>query len=407
MLNKSPKHSITCLEFIAIVVMNLLLFQPILEIILPSFSYFDELFAMVSLVYLIAVTLAGRASFGWRIKQMTVLLLLIVAVGLVCNVNLNIQQNWFYVFVDVLECSKFFVVYFALRTAISDSSHFVRYMAVESKFLLILMTTCLVVNQISDIGMTYETRYGLKSFQFVFIHPTHMVTLSLCSFAFVYSEGSRNWRMYGGLALLLMAMSLRSRWIALALVIFLLMLFVKRGANKAPYLTIAAGFVGALLVGRSQFGVYYGDLSESARNQLTSAAIDIMQQLMPLGSGFGTFGSGVTKTAYSSLYYQYGLNTVYGLAPQNPCYLTDTFWPVIIAQFGLVGLLAWLLLLSVFIVDFYNYGKERGALLLSLIFIAMLLISTTSSGSIFSMQLISLVVAYVAAINAQGIRRES
>lgn len=276
----------------------------------------------------------------------------------------------------------------------------------ESKVLLVLMLACLVINQFVDIGMTYEMRYGLKAFQFVFIHPTHMVTLSLACMAFIYSDASNGWKKYIGIALVLMAMSLRSRWVALALVIVLIIIFVKKGSTRAPFVVIGVGSVSAFLVGQAQMSVYYGSASESARGHLMTTALSVFQNFFPLGAGFASFGSGVTKTIYSPLYYQYGLQNVYGLAPNNPSYLTDTFWPVVLAQFGFLGLIIWLLLLIMLVVDFYRLGIASGMLVLSLTMIAAILISTTASGSIFSMQMITLLVAFMTAMKA-NIDREA
>ena len=74
------------------------------------------------------------------------------------------------------------------------------------------------------------------------------------------------------------------------------------------------------------------------------------------------------------------------------------------AQFGFIGLLAWSVFLALLILDFYRFGKEHASILLSLTFIAMLLISTTSSGSIFSVQLITLVIAFIASIGSNELK---
>ena len=385
---------------------NLLLFQPIIEIILPPFSYYDEILAVSSLLSLFFSMAMRKSRFTREMKIALCLLFAIVVIGLFGNFLSGIVSDTFFILVDILACSKFFIIYFALKSILGNTSYFVSYMARESKVLLVLMLACLVINQFVDIGMTYEMRYGLKAFQFVFIHPTHMVTLSLACMAFIYSDASNGWKKYIGIALVLMAMSLRSRWVALALVIVLIIIFVKKGSTRAPFVVIGVGSVSALLVGQAQMSVYYGSASESARGHLMTTALSVFQNFFPLGAGFASFGSGVTKTIYSPLYYQYGLQNVYGLAPNNPSYLTDTFWPVVLAQFGFLGLIIWLLLLIMLVVDFYRLGIASGMLVLSLTMIAAILISTTASGSIFSMQMITLLVAFMTAMKA-NIDREA
>lgn len=409
MLGRIPnkfKHDMTCIELLALIAFNLLLFQPIIEIILPPFSYYDEILAVSSLLSLFFSMAMRKSRFTREMKIALCLLFAIVVIGLFGNFLSGIVSDTFFILVDILACSKFFIIYFALKSILGNTSYFVSYMARESKVLLVLMLACLVINQFVDIGMTYEMRYGLKAFQFVFIHPTHMVTLSLACMAFIYSDASNGWKKYIGIALVLMAMSLRSRWVALALVIVLIIIFVKKGSTRAPFVVIGVGSVSAFLVGQAQMSVYYGSASESARGHLMTTALSVFQNFFPLGAGFASFGSGVTKTIYSPLYYQYGLQNVYGLAPNNPSYLTDTFWPVVLAQFGFLGLIIWLLLLIMLVVDFYRLGIASGMLVLSLTMIAAILISTTASGSIFSMQMITLLVAFMTAMKA-NIDREA
>lgn len=409
MLSRIPnkfKHDMTCIELLSLIAFNLLLFQPIIEIILPPFSYYDEILAVSSLLSLFFSMAMRKSRFTREMKIALCLLFAIVVIGLFGNFLSGIVSDTFFILVDILACSKFFIIYFALKSILGNTSYFVSYMARESKVLLVLMLACLVINQFVDIGMTYEMRYGLKAFQFVFIHPTHMVTLSLACMAFIYSDASNGWKKYIGIALVLMAMSLRSRWVALALVIVLIIIFVKKGSTRAPFVVIGVGSVSAFLVGQAQMSVYYGSASESARGHLMTTALSVFQNFFPLGAGFASFGSGVTKTIYSPLYYQYGLQNVYGLAPNNPSYLTDTFWPVVLAQFGFLGLIIWLLLLIMLVVDFYRLGIASGMLVLSLTMIAAILISTTASGSIFSMQMITLLVAFMTAMKA-NIDREA
>lgn len=409
MLSRIPnkfKHDMTCIELLALIAFNLLLFQPIIEIILPPFSYYDEILAVSSLLSLFFSMAMRKSRFTREMKIALCLLFAIVVIGLFGNFLSGIVSDTFFILVDILACSKFFIIYFALKSILGNTSYFVSYMVRESKVLLVLMLACLVINQFVDIGMTYEMRYGLKAFQFVFIHPTHMVTLSLACMAFIYSDASNGWKKYIGIALVLMAMSLRSRWVALALVIVLIIIFVKKGSTRAPFVVIGVGSVSAFLVGQAQMSVYYGSASESARGHLMTTALSVFQNFFPLGAGFASFGSGVTKTIYSPLYYQYGLQNVYGLAPNNPSYLTDTFWPVVLAQFGFLGLIIWLLLLIMLVVDFYRLGIASGMLVLSLTMIAAILISTTASGSIFSMQMITLLVAFMTAMKA-NIDREA
>jgi hypothetical protein len=67
-------------------------------------------------------------------------------------------------------------------------------------------------------------------------------------------------------------------------------------------------------------------------------SIAIARDFFPLGAGLGRFGSYMSEVNYSPLYDRYGLVRVYGLGPQNPLAITDTFWPMVLGELGPIGL---------------------------------------------------------------------
>ena len=58
----------------------------------------------------------------------------------------------------------------------------------------------------------------------------------------------------------------------------------------------------------------------------------------PIGSGFATYGSAQAAKSYSVLYQLYGFSNRWGMgAGENSFYLNDTYYPMIIGQFGYFG----------------------------------------------------------------------
>ena len=83
MLSRIPnkfKHDMTCIELLALIAFNLLLFQPIIEIILPPFSYYDEILAVSSLLSLF-FSMAMRKSRFTREMKIALCLLFAIVVG--------------------------------------------------------------------------------------------------------------------------------------------------------------------------------------------------------------------------------------------------------------------------------------------------------------------------------------
>lgn len=67
-------------------------------------------------------------------------------------------------------------------------------------------------------------------------------------------------------------------------------------------------------------------------------SIDVMKDYFPFGSGFGSYGVDASRVYYSPLYYKYGLSNIYGMTEDYNEFIADTYFPAIIAQFGLLGI---------------------------------------------------------------------
>jgi len=84
------------------------------------------------------------------------------------------------------------------------------------------------------------------------------------------------------------------------------------------------------------------DGAENARTRMTVDSVALAFQHFPFGVGFGRFGSAIARDFYSIEYYRLGYDAVNGLgSPGNPNnhgrWLTDTQWPAIVGEAGLVG----------------------------------------------------------------------
>jgi hypothetical protein len=80
----------------------------------------------------------------------------------------------------------------------------------------------------------------------------------------------------------------------------------------------------------------------------TTSAV-IARDNFPLGVGLGRYGSPLSRDpdAFSPLYHQYGLDHIWGLTPHFDSYITDTFWPHILAEAGAFALIAYLVYIGV------------------------------------------------------------
>jgi hypothetical protein len=81
--------------------------------------------------------------------------------------------------------------------------------------------------------------------------------------------------------------------------------------------------------------------SELPRDRLMTASKEIASDRVPLGVGFGQFGSlpSIWKREYSPVYDYYGLTGHYGFKPTDTLsFALDTSWPTILGESGIVGL---------------------------------------------------------------------
>lgn len=108
-----------------------------------------------------------------------------------------------------------------------------------------------------------------------------------------------------------------------------------------PLIVVAVGwskFSYYFINGGEAATTYDPEMLESfARPVLYATGALIFIEHIPFGSGLASFASWASADPYSSLYFQYGINNVYGLSPDRPWFICDAFYPSL-AQFGFAGM---------------------------------------------------------------------
>jgi hypothetical protein len=83
------------------------------------------------------------------------------------------------------------------------------------------------------------------------------------------------------------------------------------------------------------------------RVALYFGSLAIGRDEFPLGTGIGRFGSFMSRAEYSPVYAEYGMDRMYGIAERWPIAVTDAFWPMILGEAGVLGLLGAVLFFGV------------------------------------------------------------
>jgi len=81
---------------------------------------------------------------------------------------------------------------------------------------------------------------------------------------------------------------------------------------------------------------YFVNPEGSARTVLYKTGLELSVSNFPGGVGFSRYGTFVAGSSYSPLYYDLGFPSVWGLQPDGR-FLTDTYWPGIFAETGILG----------------------------------------------------------------------
>jgi hypothetical protein len=104
------------------------------------------------------------------------------------------------------------------------------------------------------------------------------------------------------------------------------------------------------------------DENPQARIALYEGSVAVARDHLPLGGGFGRYGSWMSRVDYSPLYEEYGLSRIHGLRPSNPRFATDTFWPQVLGETGVIGLAGYIGFIgSIAFVLWREAGRAAGA----------------------------------------------
>lgn len=98
------------------------------------------------------------------------------------------------------------------------------------------------------------------------------------------------------------------------------------------------------------------------RIALYVGSIAIARDHVPLGAGLGRYGSHMSRVEYSQVYGQYGLDQVAGLQPTDGSAITDTFWPMLLGETGIIGTIAFGVFIGVLFLDLWRAAEDGGGL---------------------------------------------
>lgn len=327
-------------------------------------SYLDEVIGLVSAMYL----LGFRSKMERRDVITSALLAVVILYALISNAISGITSNVFSILVDVVAETKLILAFYLVKYLLSDKEKqsVINWLTMFSVLYTVAAFFCSIISLVVDIGMSGAERYGINSFHFIFNMEHQYVAVYMLVFGVLVCNTRMNRRvriLLYIMAIISMVLSTKAPAIMFAIIFVGLSQYFKNHEKlSVPVLIVGAIII--VIAGQFQIQTYL--LNENApRHLFFEYAIETANNYFPFGSGFATYGSDQAARNYSPLYYLYGFDELNGMSPDSPSFLSDTFWPMAIGQFGWIGFALYLLVYARIFVTFRNknFSNEKRAFL--------------------------------------------
>lgn len=359
-MNFSEKGSYRCF----LLLFYLLIFQFVLAKYISQFGYLDELISLAAFPLFIQELRNNHMKIKIKRYGFLGLLILFSIVGLWGNFLFSYQPITTVALPAVYTNIKFWLCFYIGRSFLKNLNveKYARNIYRHVFFVVLLFTVLIVLDNIFHIYSS-ETRYGLRATQLFYGIPTVFAAYSVFLFAILlvirpYIAGSFMVCIW---ALVLLCSTLRSKAFAAAFAFCLIYYFAYIRKKRIRFRTILLFAPVALLIVWDQVEYYFFSSiqSDSARYQLLMVSLKIAGDYFPIGTGFGTFGSNLSTIFYSPLYSMYGIANVNGLRNGEAYFASDSFWPMILGETGIVGLIVFAIIVFRLFKRIQNLKKKN------------------------------------------------
>lgn len=334
------KSTFNCRSLFLAFIILLLYFENYLQNIFHVVGYLDEAVALWGLAYFV-IHIKGSDK---RNGILVIFAIFLIVFGVLCNVIFQLQPHKIAIIEDIISVFKFLFVYLGFREYKRQHGVYthdiVRTLMPIIKMHVLVLMICALINLVHDSGFAAAgsdyIRYGLREFAFIYGTPGHVInqmTYSLLLFNVQDRKENKKWSV---VCLIIMAATLKTRAFMLILIYIVLWYLILYRKKKRLHTEIILVLLLVALAGYSQFEFYFLD-GITPRSRFISAAVQIVRTYFPFGIGFATFGSSGAAEYYSGMYYKLGWSNLRGMSPLSTEFLNDNYYPMIFAQFGVIG----------------------------------------------------------------------
>lgn len=370
-------------SFFLIVFFSLFVFQDAVSMLFPVFKYYDEVFCL--LIIPISLYFISKENNVLKVKKKDIQVLIDLCLYLLIGVIsyfLNSNQPIQALIGDMFLNLKFFLSIYIGHYLIKDKNITPQYFICFIKIITLLLFVLLIINFVYPIFDNQEMRFGIPIPKLFYSHSGYLAAAGTLLLAMTYRFYNKMYKanLYMLLQVLIIFFTLRYKAMATAIICTFVFFIVIVNKKKIKWWHIITGIIIILIFSWDQVVFYYGSQSiENARGALTITAFEISKNAFPFGVGFGSYGSYMSRVYYSSVYTTYGLNNIWGLSKTYPFFISDTFWPMIIGQTGLLGTLFYLKIIFSIIKKIMKFENRYSYISGITVFVYLLLESTSSS----------------------------
>ena len=357
--------NLNLIEFMIFISMIVLLTFNALPPSLWFLKYIDEAISLVMFYFLL--TNVKKWSTIKENRLIIISLLILVAVGILYNMYSKIIPPFSAIIVDAFGIVKNHIIFVTIIFGVPNAKmhKIIRALIPLIKLYIIIIFLFGVINFFLDIGMSNGIRYGVRAYQFLFTNPAMVgITMIVCIafLDYVHYKGIIRY-----LAFISMIMTLRAV-VCMSIVIYVAITLFFKFSKKIRWYHVMLLLIIGLFIGWQMVGEFYIVDEQSNRFLLLKYGYVVFKRYFPFGSGFASYGSQMAYTYYSPLYREFGFLNHWGLNLTYGGTANDNFWPMIIAQFGVIGIIIIGLVLynELYIVNCSTTDKfaKRGVLLI-------------------------------------------
>ncbi|MDG5491106.1 hypothetical protein [Psychroserpens sp. SPM9] len=361
----------------------------------------DELIAVFSILVIFFYIAKGKLKFFRKEYYVILCLLVILLVGLVSNISANHNGNITEgkaIFADFIIFFKAFLAYFGIRIVSHkfNATVVLNKISKYSEYAFYILIFIAIIDIIFYIYPRSE-RYGINTIVLFFNHSSRYGFAFAFIFLALLPKYYKTKKELLFAVLLMGVFCLRVKYFGF-LAISIFFMFYSKYLFRIPklYFTSTLGVLALLLIwmfqDQIQFYFSFENLDEAwSRAVVLYYSFIIGNDFFPLGTGFGTYSSYYSGYYYSWVYDLYGINNVYGISRIYPNFIADQYWPMVLGQFGYIGLFSMIMIVYNYFIFFLdkikaNRNSETYYYLLAAILGLLMLLIDSTSDSIFTQQ---------------------